>query len=70
MKFDINEMTPEEKLQAMEMLWEDFCRRSPNFQSPRWHADVLESREKRLREGKERAVDWEQAKKEIKESLQ
>lgn len=66
---DIENMTIEEKLQAMELLWDDLCRNAADFVTPEWHKDVLAQREERLRNGKERILDWEQAKKEIEESL-
>jgi len=40
-----------------------------NFKSPYWHEKILKEREKGLREGADRFVDWEQAKKEILESV-
>lgn len=66
---DIEKMTIEEKLQTMELLWNDLCRNAADFVIPEWHKDVLAQREERLRNGKERILDWEQAKKEIEESL-
>ena len=69
MNLNLKKMTIEEKMQAMEMLWDDFCREQPDFQSPDWHKDILLEREKRLKEGKEMFIDWKQAKKEILESI-
>jgi hypothetical protein len=69
MNLNIKEMSAEEKMQAMELLWDDFCSRQPDFRSPDWHEDILNEREKRFREGKDRLLDWEQAKKELRESL-
>jgi hypothetical protein len=69
MNLNIREMSAEEKMQAMELLWDDFCSRQPDFRSPDWHEDILNEREKRFREGKDRLLDWEQAKKELRESL-
>lgn len=66
---NIGEMSTEEKMQAMELLWDDFCRRQPDFSSPAWHEDILNQRAESVREGKDKFVDWEQAKKEIRESL-
>lgn len=62
------EMTTEEKLKAMEMLWDDLCRSAPDFSSPSWHEDVLKAREQRLQDGKDKFVDWDQAKKDIRNS--
>lgn len=66
---DIEKMTIEEKLQTMELLWNDLCRNAADFVTPEWHKDVLAQREERLRNGEERILDREQAKKEIEESL-
>ena len=68
MKLDIKGMTTEEKLQAMEMLWEDICRNTPDFNSPEWHKDELKKREGRIKEGKEKFINWEDAKKNIRDS--
>jgi hypothetical protein len=69
MTIDLEQMTTEEKLKAMEMLWDDLCRSAPDFSSPSWHEDVLKEREQRIREGKDRFVDWDQAKKDLRDSI-
>ncbi len=65
MNVNVHDMTIEEKLRTMEMLWDAICRNVPEFPSPVWHQQLLQEREQRVREGKERFVDWEQAKREI-----
>ena len=55
--------------QAMEMLWDDICRGAPDFSSPYWHANVLKEREQRLRDGEDKFADWDQAKKDIRDSI-
>jgi len=69
MTLNLEEMTTEEKLKAMEMLWDDLCRRAPDFSSPSWHEDVLKEREQRIKNDKDRFVDWDQAKKDIRNSI-
>ena len=69
MDINISQMSTEEKMRSMELLWDDLCSKNPDFNSPDWHRDLLKSREKRIREGKEKFLDWEQAKKEIWDSL-
>jgi hypothetical protein len=69
MSLNLEEMTTEEKLKTMEMLWDDLCRTAPDFSSPSWHEDVLREREQRIREGKDKFVDWDQAKKDIRNSI-
>lgn len=62
-------MTTEEKLGAMEMLWDDICRNIPKLPSPAWHENILKEREKNLNEGNDKFVDWNQAKKDIWNSV-
>ena len=69
MTIDLEQMTIEEKLKAMVMLWDDLCRSAPDFSSPSWHEDVLKEREQRIREGKDRFVDWDQAKKDLRDFI-
>lgn len=62
----LKEMTLEEKLAAMESLWEDLARSPEAVESPAWHKEVLDERRQRVADGKARFVDWEQAKAEIR----
>jgi hypothetical protein len=62
-------MTLAEKLETMESLWEDICRDSDAFESPEWHKDVLQDREKLIASGEAQFIDWEEAKKEIREEI-
>ena len=64
----LNKMTTEEKLQTMELLWDDLCQTS-DFSSPDWHKDVLDEREKRLKEGNEEILDWAESKQQLRNSL-
>ncbi len=69
MTLDLEEMTTEEKLKTMEMLRNDLCRSAPDLSSPSWHEDVLKERERMIRDGKDKFVDWNQAKKDIRNSI-
>lgn len=60
----LDQMTIEEKLQAMETLWADLCRRGA-VPVPDWHKDILDERQRLIDEGKAEFIDWETAKKEI-----
>jgi hypothetical protein len=66
----LSEMTTAEKLRVMEALWADLSSKAGSFESPQWHADILREREQRVAEGKEAYIDWDQAKREIRERLQ
>ena len=65
----IDEMTLEEKLRAMEALWDDLCRRSADLAVPQWHKDLLDERERAVALGKATYSDWEAAKKRISEKI-
>jgi hypothetical protein len=58
----LHEMSFEEKLQAMEALWEDLSREPDRIDSPGWHHDVLKETGSRVESGKATFSDWEKAK--------
>ena len=60
-------MTREEKLRAMEELWADLSRDEKQFESPAWHGDVLRERLEAVKSGKEAFMDWETAKKKLRD---
>ena len=62
----LDQMTTEEKLQAMEALWDDLCRRGAVL-VPQWHKDILDKRQRMIDERKAEFIDWETAKKQIRE---
>ncbi|MBI3416146.1 MAG: addiction module protein [Verrucomicrobia bacterium] len=65
----LNEMTVSEKLQLMEALWEDLCRNVDALESPEWHRNILEDRERRIASGEAHFSDWEQAKADIRKRV-
>lgn len=65
----LDKMSVAEKLRAMEMLWADLSRNESEFESPAWHEDVLRDREERVKSGKESFIDWETAKKQLRDKL-
>ncbi len=69
MTINLQEMTAMKKLKAMEMLWDDICRAAPDFSSPSWHEEVLKEREMRLKDGKDRFIDWDHAKNYLRNSI-
>lgn len=62
----ISEMTTGEKLRVMEELWMDLTRNADSYGSPAWHGDVLSERDKRVAEGRESYMKWEDAKRELR----
>jgi putative addiction module component len=63
----IDQMTLEEKLRAMEALWDDLCQREEDVPVPQWHKDLLDERERLIEQGTAQFRDWETAKKRISE---
>ena len=61
----IDQMTLAEKLLAMEALWDDLCRREAGLPVLQWHQDLLDERERLVRDGKAQFHDWETAKRRI-----
>ena len=61
----IDQMTLEEKLTAMEALWDDFCRREAGLPMHQWHKDLLDERELLIRDGQAQFTDRETAKRRI-----
>jgi hypothetical protein len=59
-------MSTAEKLRAMEAIWEDLSRNEAGVKSPNWHETILKEREARFKSGKESPVDWETAKKRLR----
>ncbi len=64
-RHDIAKMTRAEKLQALEAIWADLLEEAPEIESPAWHEDALRKTEAGLGAGKERILDWEEAKLEL-----
>jgi len=62
----LDQMTTEEKLRAMEVLWADLSRHEEQVQSPPWHGEVLQDREKRIKSGEETFIYWEEAKRQLR----
>jgi len=62
----LEKMTIAEKLRMMEMLWNDLTRDEERFESPEWHGAVLRERAARVKQGKESFMDWETAKKQLR----
>jgi len=62
----LEKMTIAEKLRLMETLWSDLTRDEEQFESPSWHGEVLRERAARVKQGKESFIDWETAKKQLR----
>ena len=65
----LKEMTIEDKISTMEVLWDDICRNSEDYSSPIWHKEILQEREENIRKGVDKFENWEDIKKEIWNSV-
>jgi hypothetical protein len=64
---NVGAMSRQEKLQAMEELWEALSRPEESYPSPEWHGDVLRDRDQALKAGRDEFVPWEDAKRVLRE---
>jgi putative addiction module component (TIGR02574 family) len=62
----LDKMSVEDKLRALEQLWESLEKTPAAVPSPAWHRDVIEAREKRIRVGQEGFIPWEKARAQIR----
>ena len=62
-------MTQEEKLRAMDVLWSSIVSSSGAFEPPAWHEAVLRERRRRVEEGEETFIPWEEAKRQLQEEF-
>jgi len=60
-------MIQAEKITAMELLWQDLTHDEKRFDSPSWHKDELDATERRVDSGEERFMDWQDAKKRLRQ---
>ena len=63
----IQQMSWEEKLRAMEELWESLSGEGARLESPAWHGESLRETEQRYEAGQEQPIDWAIAKQELRE---
>jgi Putative addiction module component len=67
---DLQQMSVQDKIRLMEALWHDLSVRGSEVVSPAWHGDVLAERERRIESGEESFIEWEIAKKSLREELE
>lgn len=65
----LSKLTLAQKLELMEAIWDDLAKQDESLESPHWHAEVLEDREKALRAGKATVSGWEEAKDRIRKNV-
>ena len=63
---DIENMSADEKLRLMEALWESLSRLETQLESPPWHEEALRETAARHDAGEEQPIDWDTAKRELR----
>ncbi len=66
----LESMSVEEKIQVMEIIWDDLCHKADGMESPSWHGDVLREREEARQPGTDEFIDWDLAKKNIRKEIE
>lgn len=65
----IAQLSFNQKLDLMEMLWADMAVNEKELASPAWHGEILKEREAALNAGKVTLSSWEEAKERIKKNV-
>lgn len=68
-ELELEKMTLEEKLRALEALWADLSRNEQDIQSPPWHEQILKERGERVKSGQEKFQSWDDAKRDLRKRL-
>ncbi len=58
----LDNLSVSEKVRLLERVWDSLCSKSGDVRSPDWHREVLETRKRRLEEGRATVSPWSQAK--------
>ena len=66
----IDNLSAADKIVLMERLWNDLSRRPTDIASPDWHGDILDDRRAAVHEGRTAFIEWDDAKKRLRERLQ
>jgi Putative addiction module component len=62
LKIPLNTMSVGEKVQLLELVWDNLCRQSGDVRSPEWHAVILKERQKQIENGTMAVSSWAEAK--------
>lgn len=56
---EVEKMSVSERIQAMEVLWESLIRHNAEIDSPQWHYDILDQRERKIDSGEAEFISLE-----------
>ncbi len=66
---ELRQLPRAEKLKIVETLWSDLVGDQEFFESPAWHEEALRQTEEDFIAGRLEILDWETAKKELRQGL-
>jgi len=69
MDLPLAEMSVDDKLQAMELLWADLSENPEQLASPAWHSEVLHNRREQVLQGQASFQSWDAAMGELRAEL-
>lgn len=64
---ELRKLPATEKLKIIEALWSDLAEEEESFASPLWHEDALRQTETEFAAGRIEVLDWEDAKRQLRE---
>ena len=67
---ELRKLPSVEKLRIIEALWADLAEDQDAFESPAWHEEELKKTEADFAAGRIEALDWEDAKKELRKRFE
>lgn len=59
---EIKKMSVKERLQAMETLWDSLVDEESEIESPQWHREILEDRQRKIENGKAEFISLKELK--------
>lgn len=62
----VKQMSWDEKLRAMEELWESISREESRLESPSWHREALQETAALYEADQEQPLDWDDTKRELR----
>lgn len=65
----LSKLSFDQKLNLMESIWDELTRDEKKLESPIWHKEILDDREKALARGSIKTSDWEEAKERNRKNL-
>jgi hypothetical protein len=66
----LEKMSVSDKLRILEEIWNNLQQTPEDVPSPKWHDDVLQQREKMVKDNTSEFSDWAEAKRRINKNIQ